>query len=112
MNEKIISIAQTFISKTPEKEAYLKNFFHLLHGFDQDSQKKLLLLIKVLNVFSNLRYFKPINRISEIKRNKLLHAIYNAPISKLRGGVNGLRSLCLLAFYSMDENRASIGYKV
>lgn len=112
MEEKIISIAQTFISKKPEKEAYLKNFYHLLHGFDADSQKKLLLLIKVLNISSALRYFKSLDHLSEEERNKLLKAFYNSPISKLRGGINGLRSLCLLAFYSMDENRAQIGYQV
>jgi len=112
MEEKIISIAQTFISRKPEKEAYLTNFYHLLHGFDADSQKKLLLLIKVLNISSTLRYFKSINRLSEKKRNNLLKAFYNSPITKLRGGLNGLRSLCLLAFYSMDENKEMIGYHV
>jgi hypothetical protein len=111
MDKKIISIAQTFISLKVDKERYLENFYHILNGFDKESSTKLLKLIKVLNFFSILRYFKPICSISESGRNHLLNLFYNAPIGKLRGGINGLRSLCLLSFYSMDENQHMIGIR-
>jgi len=109
MEETISRVAQTFIARKLEKEAFLANFNHLLHGFDHDSQKKLMLLVRVLNLYSLIRYFKPIHKLGTSKVERLLQTFYHSSIAKLRGGITGLRSLCLLAFYSMDENRALIG---
>jgi len=109
MDEQIIALAQTFTAHTINKNSYLQNFYNLLHGFDNGSQKKIMLLIKVLNVFSMIRYFKQIHEISSIRRDAFLKFFHNVPINIVRGGITGLRSLCLLAFYSLDENCALVG---
>lgn len=111
MNKLIYSIAQTFISKAIKYDSFIANFHHLLNGFDDDSHSKLLLLIKVINIYSFFRYFQAFTKLNLTKRNNILTSLHNAPIGKIRGGITGLRSLNLLAFYSLEENWQSVGYK-
>jgi len=112
MNDLIYSIAQTFVSKEIKYKNFISNFHYLLNGFDDDSRSKLRLLIKLVNIFSYIRYFKGFKNLSTANRNNILKIMYHAPIGKIRAGITGLRSLNLLAFYSLEENYQLIGYKI
>jgi hypothetical protein len=111
MNKIIVGIAEVFVARKIEPDNYITNFYHILMGFDEDSRGKLLLLIKVVNILSLLRYAKTIDKLELVKRDNLLKKMHNAPINVLRGGITGLRSLCLLSFYSLEENWQMIGFE-
>lgn len=82
----------------------------LINGLDNYSQKKILTLIRLIQWLSYLRFAKPIRSLKSTQRIKLINVLYHFPIEKVVGGINGLRNLLFIAYYSLTSTQKSIGY--
>ena len=90
--------------------AFIKNFKKIFTGLDEQPAKKIQLLSRVINYLSYLYYFKSFNRLSYAKREQFVARLFDFPVGKIVGGITGMRSLILIAYYGLDEVWESIHY--
>lgn len=113
-NRKLMLFASVIIPDLESDEKlralFWNNFQRLFSGFDEEIQSKLLLLIKVMAVFSYLYNFKPFDKLSIIKREKFIAQLFKFPFAKFVSGLNGLKTLCFIAFYNIEEVYKEINY--
>ena len=92
------------------KDAFLSNFNQLISGLDDDPAAKIRLLVKVVAALSPLYNLKSFSSLNYSQREKYIRRLFDFPVSKLRGGLTGLRSLVLIAYYGMPEVWENISY--
>jgi hypothetical protein len=72
---------------------------------------QLVLLIRMVDVVALVRFGSQFVKLSPPARTRLLHALERAPISRIRRGIWGLRTLVFMGYYSAPEVAAGIGYR-
>lgn len=83
-------------------------FLEFFKDLDANTRIKLGLLLKLINIVAIFHYFKNFSKLKGQQREKVLSFFAKSPIPKLQGGITGLRSICLVAFYSCEKNRQLI----
>lgn len=92
------------------QERVWENFLYFYGDLDADARRKLGLLITVLRGLSRVRYFHPYPDLPPEKRHRFFAAMEQAPVPRLVAGFNALRSLLLMATYTLPDLWGRIGY--
>ena len=108
--EKLLGFARVFIPELENEIDFIFQFEILFSGFDKDTQKKLLLFISVLSFLSYFYTAKAYRRLSFDQQKSYLARIYNFPVAKIVSAFTGLRTLCFISYYSMQEVWKTIHY--
>ena len=104
------SIAPTIVNDKTIQDQIWQNFLTLFNDFDQPTQKKIKLFIKLSNFLSYLKFFKSISRLNSEDRYKLLTILENFSIKPIMAGFFGIRSLIMLSIYGNKETWNQIDY--
>ena len=89
---------------------FLNNFDKLLRGIEADSFEKIKLLVKVIGVLSLIYTRKSFQNLSIKKRERFVDRLYHFPVSKIVGGLTGLKSLVFIAYYGIEDVWKEIHY--
>ena len=73
-------------------------------------RRQLALFIRLLNVISLLRFWKPLHRLELRKRTQFLNGIQNSKLLLFRRGFWGVRTLVFMGYYARPEAAALVGY--
>lgn len=92
-------------------EATLENFNGIFHSLPEQNRKKIHVLIRLIMVSYGFRYFHSFKTGSLSSQTAWLRKWSKSPVPKIRAGVNGLRTLVLLSYYSSESSWAAIGYE-
>ncbi|MCH7512527.1 MAG: hypothetical protein IH947_01070 [Bacteroidetes bacterium] len=92
-------------------EAFWENFVKLLSGLPPESVGKLQLLIKVVSLLSWIYNLKPFTALNARVRQMYIDRLFSLPVSKIAGGLTGLRSLIFISFYGIPTVWESINYE-
>ncbi len=93
------------------REPFIENFNEVFSGLEDESKQKLKLLITLVSMLSFVYTFKRINKLDYTKRKKFVDKLFSFPYAKVVGGVNGLKALCFIAYYGIEEVWGTINYK-
>ena len=88
----------------------ISNLEDFLKEMDEDVEKNLKLLIKVIYILASARNLKSLKSFTEEERERFFNWLYNFPIGKIAAGFNGLRAIILMSYYSLEESWDKIGY--
>lgn len=97
-------------SNTALHHPFWVNFDQLMDGIEPESNAKIKLLVKVIGVLSFIYNSKSFKSLSLEKRKRFIDQLYRFPISKIVGGITGLKSLVFIAFYGIPEVWKEINY--
>lgn len=98
-------------SNTSLKKSFTDNFDELFSGLEDDSQQKLGLLVSLISALCFAYTFRRIGKLTYFKRKKFVDQLFSFPIAKVVGGVSGLKSLCFISFYGIEEVWKTIKYE-
>lgn len=73
-------------------------------------RRQLALFLKVLNVAPYFRWGRPLGRLETADAERALHWFQDAPVSKLRQGFWGLKTLVFMGYYGRREVWPEVGY--
>jgi len=88
----------------------VQNFGRIYSDLDADSQKNLLLFLKVLRILSRLRFLKDWRKMSVESRHRFFEFVESFPVGLIRAGFFGIRSLLFLSYYATESAWQRIGY--
>jgi hypothetical protein len=74
-------------------------------------RRQLRLFIRIINIFSFLRFGRSLPSIDVARRTRLLERFQDAPVLLLRKGFWGLRTMILMGYYCRDGVGAALGYR-
>lgn len=74
-------------------------------------RRQLVAFLRLLNLFSLLRFGRRLTRLDPARRARLLTALQDSPVLLLRRGVWGLRTLIFLGYYTRPAAAAEIGWR-
>jgi hypothetical protein len=74
-------------------------------------RRQLVLLIRALEALPRLRFGLPLSALDPERRARVLSRVQDAPLSLLRRGFWGLRTLVLMGYYGRAGAAAEIGYR-
>jgi hypothetical protein len=83
---------------------------YLIEGLNSASKKGILTFLKVLQIWSILRFQKSLKNMDFAQSNKLIRSMYTLPIAKFNAGINGIRNLMFIAYYSLPSVWENLGY--
>ncbi len=113
--ENIILLAEVIVPQIYKKESlqysFIKYFKQIFSGLEENSSKKIGLLVRVINILSYFYYLTSFNRLSYKKRKKFVKALFNFPVGTIVAGITGLRSLILISYYGIDQIWEEIDYE-
>jgi hypothetical protein len=92
------------------EQPFLTNFEKLMQGIEPDSYAKINLLVKVIGALSWIYNLKSFQKLSIQKREHFIGQLYRFPISKIVGGLTGLKSLIFIAYYGIPVVWEEISY--
>jgi hypothetical protein len=114
LNQNLMLFATVIIPElegdSVRKRDFWNNYYTLFLEMDIDIQKQLEMLIKLISVLSFFYTFHAFNQLDFKQRQKYIKRLFNFPYSKIVSGLTGLRSLCLFAYYSQEDNWKEINY--
>ena len=74
-------------------------------------KRQLSAFVRILELYSLLRYQRGIAGLTPAQREKLLHSIERSPVLLLRKGLWGLRTLVFMGFYARAEAAVALQYR-
>jgi len=89
---------------------FWEKYEKLILGLDPGSVQKIAMLTKAIAFLSWVYYFRSVEKLSSGQKDQFIERLLSFPVSKIAGGVTGLRSLVLIAFYSLPEVWEEINY--
>lgn len=100
------------LEENPElKNSFNKNFNELFSGLEDESRKQLSLLITLISVLSFVYTLKRFEKLNYLSRKKFVKQLFAFPYSKVVGGLNGLKSICFISFYGIEDVWRTIKYE-
>ena len=81
-----------------------------LSGRPRALRRQLRLFLGLVEWLPTLRYGRPFTRLDPSRRARVLAALQNHRVLKLRVGFWGLRTLALLGYYGRPQAARAIGY--
>lgn len=116
MEERLLGFARRIVPETaaygPEEEARFRET--VAAGLKERSAKmlsQLSLFLTVLEWSPVLRYGAPYSKLGAQEQDAVLRYYQDAPITKLRQGLWGVKLLCFMGHYGRPELGASINYR-
>lgn len=73
-------------------------------------RRQIRLLLRAINVLAVFRHGSRFVKLDPARRASFLRAVQDAPITLLRVGFWGLRTLVFMGYYGRPEGAAAIGY--
>ena len=115
MNEKLFrAIATTVV---PEAQQLGEADWREVHGIIDQAlsrpaaiRRQLAMLLRVITVYALVRCGRGLSSLTPERRYRVLHQLERSPLSLLRKGVWGLRTLILMGYYARPAAAAAIGY--
>lgn len=77
----------------------------------ETTKRQLRLFLQVLEQSARPRFGAPFTRLSPQQATRHLKSFERSPVSLLRKGFWGVRTLALMAYYARPEGAASVGYR-
>jgi hypothetical protein len=77
---------------------------------DPGTRKQLGNFLGLIRLAPTLRYGRPFDRLDPARREAVLRWFQDNPISLLRKGFWGLKTLVFMGYYGQPEHSAEIGY--
>lgn len=74
-------------------------------------RRQVVLFLRILGVFSLLRFGRPPSRVPVDRFRGLLQSLERSPVLLLRRGIWGVRTLAFMGYYGRAAARAKIGYR-
>lgn len=74
-------------------------------------RRQLLAFLRLVNLFSLLRFGRRLTSLDPARRARLLTALQDSPVLLLRRGFWGLRTLIFLGYYTRPAAAAEIGWR-
>ncbi len=112
--DNIILMAEVIVPELHRKKslqyAFIKNFKQIFTGLEEDSSKKIKLLVRVIEKLSYIYHFTGFKHLDYQKRQRFIEQLFNFPFGKITGGMTGIRSLILISYYGIDEIWNDIHY--
>lgn len=110
----VVLFAGVIIPEIESNTKYLlpftENYLRLITDIDADSQKKIRLLVNVFSKLSYIYNLSSLNNLSYSKRQKYVDKMFHFPFSKFVSGLTGLRALCMISYYNIEEVMHEIKY--
>ena len=114
IKETLILFAEVIVPELEKKKslqhAFLKNFKKLYYGIEATSLQKIKLLIKLIDKLGYILAFQKFTHMPLEKRKIFVNRLFKLPFGKISGGLTGLRSLILIAYYGIEDVWEEIGY--
>jgi len=98
-------------SSTALQQPFMVNFKQLMSGIEPDSFTKINLLVKVIGMLSWIYNLESFQKLSIQKKEHFIGQLYRFPISKIVGGLTGLKSLVFIAYYGIPTVWEEIHYQ-
>ncbi len=92
-------------------EALHENFTFYYNDLDADSQGKISLLFKVIKILAVVLKRKSLLKMSIDERQSFFLSLQKFPVKKIVAGFTGLRSLILVAYYTLEPVWQELSYK-
>lgn len=73
-------------------------------------RRQLGLLLRIVNLFSLIRYRRSFSKLTNAQRTTLLSSLQDSPVLVLRRGFWGLRTLVFMGYYAQPERATALGY--
>lgn len=89
---------------------FSQNYKLIFTDIDSDSQQKIELLVNVFSLLSYIYNFSSLSNLSYKKRQSYVEKMFHFPISKFVSGLTGLRALCMISYYNIEEVMREINY--
>ena len=84
---------------------------HQLASRPERMRRELALFLSVIRWAPALRHGRPFDRLSPSQQDGVLRWLQDAPVTKLRSGFWGLKTLAFLGYYGRPEAGESIHYR-
>ncbi len=84
---------------------------HAVASRPADVQRQFRLFLSVVRWLPALRYGRPFERLRPAQRDAVLHWFHDAPLTPLRQGFWGLKTLVFMGYYGRPEVADRIGYR-
>ena len=78
---------------------------------DERVRRQLTALLRLVQVLPLTRYGQPFTRLTAKRRTASLESIERSPVTLIRRGFWGLRTLIYMGYYTRDDIAAAIGYR-
>ena len=78
---------------------------------DERVRRQLTALLRLVQVLPLTRYGQPFTRLTSKRRTTFLESIERSPVTLIRRGFWGLRTLIYMGYYTRDDIAAAIGYR-
>ena len=78
---------------------------------DDRVRRQLVAFLRLIQVLPLTRHGKPFTRLSPMRRTALLESMERSPVTLIRRGIWGLRTLIFMGYYTRDDVAAAIGYR-
>lgn len=94
-----------------ERERFLGIVSHALSTRSDSVHFQLKLFLYVLRWFPLFRFGAPLDRLSGVRQDRVLHWFMNNPISLFRKGFWGIKALVFMGYYGCSEVGEAIHYR-
>jgi len=78
---------------------------------DERVRRQLTAFLRLVQVLPLTRYGQPFTRLTSKRRTAFLESIERSPVTLIRRGFWGLRTLIYMGYYTRDDIAAAIGYR-
>jgi hypothetical protein len=93
------------------REKFIINFERLFIGLTEESKQKLIVLFLFITGMCLLYSFSSFNKLNNARRKRYVDRLFLFPNSKVIAGLTGLRTLCFISYYEMEELWSEINYE-
>lgn len=100
------------LEENPKLEnSFNENFEEIFTGLEEESKKQLRLLIILISILSFVYTLKSLESLNYASRKKFIKQLFAFPYAKVVGGLNGLKSICFISFYGIEDVWKTIKYE-
>jgi len=100
------------LEENPKLEnSFNENFEEIFTGLEEESKKQLRLLIILISILSFVYTLKSFESLNYASREKFVKQLFTFPYAKVVGGLSGLKSICFISFYGIEDVWETIKYE-